>query len=195
MPDILVVCTANIARSPLFAARLALEADLRLGADRVEVASTGTDAVYGMPAASGSQVVATRWHRPLDDHHAIPISYHDLSKVGLILTMERAHRRAVSAQRPEVASRSFTVGELVAILDRRLSDADLDTLPPPDRVRDRITALSELAHRRRPRRLRRRYRDVPDPIGASQDVYDELGERFASDAQTIGETLFGPLRG
>jgi protein-tyrosine-phosphatase len=55
--EVLVVCTANVARSPLFAAMLAD----RLG-EAARVTSAGVRAREGDEAAEASQLLA-RWHR------------------------------------------------------------------------------------------------------------------------------------
>lgn len=194
MPDILVVCTANVARSPLFATRLQLEANNRLGPGTVEVASAGIDAVFGAPAAAGSRVVGERWDRPLDDHRATPVSYIDLAEVPLVLAMEIAHRRSLIRRERSLAARAFTVRELIRIVLDRIGPEGLTTLPSPDPTdpRRRLAALAELADGHRPGRLARKHADVPDPIRAGQPVYDGLGEEFARAAALLSPALFGP---
>jgi protein-tyrosine phosphatase len=192
--DVLVVCTANVARSPLFAARLQLEADARVGAGAVEVASAGVAALYGEPAASGSSAVCARWGVPLDGHQATPTSHHVLAEIPLVLTMELAHRRELTSRNPPLAARTFTVREFVAIVSTRLSSGSCEHLPPldPAEVRGRLLAVARLADAHRPRWLSRRRADVPDPIGAGQPVYDDLADEFTAAAATIAWVLFGP---
>jgi protein-tyrosine phosphatase len=192
--DLLVVCTANVARSPLFAARLQLEADCRLGPGVLEVASSGTEAVYGEPAAGGSRTVSARWGRPLEDHHARPLTHFDLRGVPLVLTMEAAHRRNVVSRVPGLAERTFTVREVVRIV-RHLSPQALQRLPSASTVdpRPRLLAFADLADAHRPVWSPRRRRDVPDPIGAGQDVYDGLGAEFVHAVEVLAPVLFGPI--
>ncbi len=71
-PDVLRVCTANVARSPLLATLLQADADARLGAGRITVASTGVEARFGDPIADGSQIVAARASLTLDEHRSRP---------------------------------------------------------------------------------------------------------------------------
>jgi protein-tyrosine phosphatase len=194
--DVLVVCTANVARSPLFAARLAWEADRHLGEGAVEVGSAGTAALYGQPAAPGSRKVAAGWGLSLEGHRAVPVTHHDLATIPLILTMELAQRRDLTSRSPGLTDRCFTVPELARIVRGHLEERALHGLPPGgDGPRARIAAVAALAAARRPRLLTRRRGDVPDPIGADQPTYDALGERFAADAEAIGAVLFGPISG
>jgi protein-tyrosine phosphatase len=194
--DVLVVCTANVARSPLFAARLQLEADQRAGPAAVTVASAGIEALFGEPAAESSRVVCAGWERSLDGHRATPVAHHDLAELPLVLTMELAHRRDLVRREPSLTARSFTLRELVAIVSGRLpaDAAQRLSVGVPTDVRARILAAASLAHQYRPFRLSRRRADVPDPIGAGQPVYDQLGEEFTAAAATIAPVLFGPVR-
>ena len=193
-----MICTANVARSPLFAVRLQTEADRRLGDGNVEVASAGTHAHLGDRAAPGSRKVAATWGCTLDEHRALPLGYVDLASIPLIVTMTRTHRRQAVARDPSVAPRSFVLRELTHVLAGRLAAEDageeLAALPPPERVpaTERIDAVVRLADRHRPKRLLGRRWDVPDPINADQAVYDALGERFTDEAMLLADALFGP---
>jgi protein-tyrosine phosphatase len=193
---VLVVCTANVARSPLFAARLQLEADHRAGPGTVQIASAGTEALFGEPAAAGARAVCARWGPSLDGHQATPVIYHDLAAVPLTLTMEASHRRDLFGREPSLASRSFTVRELLWIVSGRLPRAAIELLPAldPADVPTRLLAVTALADQHRPRRLPRRRADVPDPIGADRPVYDVLGEQFTAAAATLAPVLFGAVK-
>jgi protein-tyrosine-phosphatase len=194
--DVLVVCTANVARSPLLAVRLGWEAERRLGSERAEVGSSGTAALYGQAAAPGSRKVAAGWGLSLEEHLATPVSHHDLAATPLVLTMEIGQRRDVAGRHPGIQARCFTVPELVTIVTRRLDPRDVAALPrPADGARERVAAVAALADAHRPRWLTRRRGEIPDPLGAEQPTYDGLGARFADDAATLGEVLFGPVRG
>ena len=195
-----MICTANVARSPLFALRLQAEADRRLGDGNVEVASAGTHARLGDRAAPGSRKVAATWGSTLDEHRALPLGYVDLAAIPLIVTMTRAHRRQVVARDASVAPRSFVLRELTHVLAGRLASEQAAEepaalpLPSPERApaTERIDAVVRLADGHRPKRLRGRRWDVPDPIDADQTVYDTLGERFVDEAELLADALFGP---
>jgi protein-tyrosine-phosphatase len=196
-PDILVVCTANIARSPLFAVRLQAEADRRLGPGLLTVGSAGTEARWGDRAARGSQHVADRWGLSLEAHASRSLVYVPLDDVSLFLAMTRAQVRSLE-EHGVARARCFTVLELVRILGRSPTVArDPADEGPTDRSQalERLTSLLSAAADRRPGRTRlRRSLDVPDPIGAGQPIYDRLAERFEEQAALIGEAAFGPVR-
>jgi protein-tyrosine phosphatase len=195
--DVLVVCTANVARSPLFAARLQLEADQRLGPGTVEVASAGVHAVYGVRAAVGARTVSARWERPLEEHHALPITHHHLAQVQLVLTMEAAHKRDLIRRERSLASRVFTVRELATIVTNRIDPLLIAEAAAAGSTgaHARLRRVVALADARRPRRLARRSSDVPDPIGRGQATYDQLGEQFEAAAAVLASALFGPAQG
>ena len=113
---ILVLCHANIARSPLLAARLRLEAVARGLDGAVEVTSAGVEALWGQPAATGSRVVAQRWGVDLGGHHSRPWLHVEPAAHDLVLTMERVHTRGVVRTVPELEGRVFTAPELAHIL-------------------------------------------------------------------------------
>jgi protein-tyrosine phosphatase len=193
-PDVVVVCTANIARSPLLEVRLRLEADQRLGAGTLTIGSAGTEARYGDAAAGGSRRVAERWDLDLEGHASRSLAYVPVEHVALFIAMTRRHVRSLVAHGAP-AERCFTHPELVRIL----SGGRLDGPPIAHGATDHADAVARLrtvvaaAHEHRPgwSGLRRSL-DVPDPIGAEQGVYDRLGERFEAECTLLGEALFGP---
>ena len=196
MSDVLVLCTANVARSPLLAARLQLAAQRRQPAAAIEVASAGTDALFGTPAARGSIEVADRWHTSLADHRATPISYVDLTEPALVLVMERRHAREVTSRAPAATATTFTWPELITTLTDRLDPASTSELPAaadPVSARARLEAVAALAHTHRPRRLPRKRAEVADPIHGTQAVYDAMGTRFDAEVEAVADVLFGPL--
>jgi protein-tyrosine phosphatase len=191
LTDVLIVCTANVARSPLFAARLQREADERLAPGSVAVASTGTDTLVGAAAASGSQRVAERWGSSLQGHRATHLMESDLTATPLIITMERRHKSVIVAAEPTAAGRCFTLREFARCVAGADATGDLSRLPPacPDPAR-RLREVARVADVHRPRRLGRRG-DVPDPIGRPQADYEVLGAEFDRVADELGPALFG----
>jgi protein-tyrosine phosphatase len=188
--DVLIVCTANVARSPLLAARLQMVADGRLGAGAVAIASTGTHALVGAPAAAGSRRVAEGWGADLGSHRATHLMEHDIANIPLIVVMVRRHRRMLAELAPQTAGRSFTLRELRLALEQ--AAAVTSGLPPSRRdVSARLAEVARAADAHRPRRLGRRRGDTPDPIGRPQAVFDRLGREFDEAAVELGPVLFG----
>lgn len=186
-PDVLVVCTANEARSPLFAGLLASVADGALGSGGLRIASAGTEAYLGRPAADGSIVAARARGSDLAGHTAQPLRSVALDTVGLLVVMERAHRRAVRRDAPDALPRTLLLRQLAPASERVRDAAGAGSSGPigsdrPARtVLDRLTPqLQAAAPRGRGRRL-----DVPDPIRAGQATYDTLADEFAAVAEAF----------
>lgn len=188
--DILVVCTANVARSPLLAVLLQDQADRRLGTGALTVRSAGLDAHSGVPAATGSCWVAEGWGLSLTQHRSSPVRFTPVHEAALVLTMTRRQQRVLARVHPDVTSRTFALRELLAALeswDEAASPVRLAHLTP----RERVHAVVADAHARRPRTWMRRRLDIADPIGGDREVYRLLGEEFAAAGRVLAPILFG----
>lgn len=154
--NLLVVCTANIARSPLAEAMLAAE----LVPHGVRLASAGVRARLGDPAAEESRRLAAERGLDLDGHRSRPVDDPLVSGADLVVTMSRRQRDATAPRWPGGAARTFTLAEL-----GRLLEAVDDAAAPTEPV-DRLAWLVNQAHRARPRaRPGGNEDDIDDPIG------------------------------
>ena len=135
---LLVVCTANVCRSPL--GQRTLEhalAGSSLG--DVEVSSAGTRALEGeamCPVSAedldpGDEAYATH-------HHARRLTRELVREADLIVTMEREQRSAAVQAAPGSQSKVFTLREMEALLGVL---ADRDGEPPTD-----LSALARALH-------------------------------------------------
>jgi protein-tyrosine phosphatase len=165
---VLVVCTANIARSPLGAAMLASS----LAPADIEVSSAGVAARPGFPAAEPSQQLAELRGLDLSTHRSRPVTDELIRSSALVLTMSERHRDRCTPLAAGAASHVFTVRELVRLLATAdLHDAE-DHLTPADR----LAWVIEQAHLARPRALPPRGReDVHDPIKDPWSAWVEMG--------------------
>jgi protein-tyrosine phosphatase len=106
----LLICTANICRSPTAAGLLALRAGHTSGS--IEVDSCGL-----LPGGRSvpAQVVAaaTPFGVDLSDHVSSQITVEHLVRANVVVTMTRQHLREVVLLLPEAWSRTFTLDELV----------------------------------------------------------------------------------
>jgi protein-tyrosine phosphatase len=190
---ILVVCTANLARSPLLAAMLRSAAQDRLGPDTIEVGSAGTEARFGEAAALGAQRLAEERGLTLDGHRSRPLTYVRATDPELVLTMTRAHARAVARWRPALASRTFLLRELVAVV------SSAETSDSAREAEDDATGLARFhasvrdAHGTRPRRSPRRY-DVPDPVNGRERAFQRMAQEFDRATPILADALFGPVQ-
>jgi protein-tyrosine phosphatase len=163
---LLVVCTANVARSPLAEAMLRE----RLGGEGVGFASAGTRAREGLPAAEGSSDLAAERGLDLSDHRSRAVTAKLVEVADLVLTMSERQRDVCTPLAPGTAGRVFTLREFVRLLEA-VDTTDAPTAPSP-----RLHWLRDQAHLARPRAVPAPGReDIADPIGREWDQWVELG--------------------
>jgi protein-tyrosine phosphatase len=173
--SILVVCTANMCRSPLAAAMLerclgdvsdtAGPAGAGPATERTRVSSAGFLAA-GHPAHPDTQTVAREIGIDLSGHRSRTIDAAMLRSdgAGLVITMTRRHLREVSVMEPSVWPRAVTLRDLA----RRIAagGGDLVSMLSSRRIRD--VAADDPTD------------DVADPVGMPLSAHRELAAEFTS---------------
>jgi len=157
--NILLVCTGNICRSPM-AQGLLRHVLAERGLEDITVESAGTSA-WGDSEATPEAVEALReLGIDISEHQARRLSRSMIDTADLVLGLAAEHREAVLRISPEAMSRTFTLKELVALLEARQVERTGD---PIQRLRAGAAAGSEV-------------RASPDqPVLADEDVGDPLG--------------------
>lgn len=111
--SILVVCTANVCRSPL--AQFVLQDALHTvpGFGAVRVASGGVKAATGAGVCELVRASQTgrSWAEFLGAHRAAPVTKEQLGRARLILTASREMRGALAVLEPSARTRTFTLRE------------------------------------------------------------------------------------
>jgi protein-tyrosine phosphatase len=157
MARVLVVCTGNVCRSPIAEGLLRSAFLERLGDGAPDVASAGTMGWEGSGADPNSIAAAAERGVDISRHVARALSTAGLASADLVLAMSSEHALVVVREAPEVASRTFTLKELVRLLE---------ALPEPavgQDLRARVAAADALrsdGFEGNPRDL-----DVADPLG------------------------------
>jgi protein-tyrosine-phosphatase len=113
MPAVLIVCTANICRSPMAEAILKKLVSERPDADQWHIESAGTWAEYGRAPAYLSKYVMEQMGMDISEHQSKPVTLRLLVNFDLILTMEREHKNWLGSQYKEFAGRTYLISELV----------------------------------------------------------------------------------
>lgn len=182
---ILVVCTANIARSPLAEVLLRAHVQQRSLTEQVAVASAGVHARPGQAAADSSREIATTWGLDLAAHLSQPATSELVGHADLVVTMSARQRDHLGGSVRGVHARTFTLKELARLLDE--VDTDLGE-PGADRVRAATTA----AHRRRPlSRPSEGGEDIADPFGGPHDGYVTMANELVGLHERIAPVLLG----
>jgi protein-tyrosine phosphatase len=162
---ILVVCSANLMRSPLAAAFLSQHLT-GAGRDDIAVRSAGTRADTGTPTVPAVLRVAASHGVDLSAHTATELGKDVVTEADLVLTMTEEQRAAVVRLCPPAVSRTFTLLEL-----RRLTEGTVVTGMNPRQ-------LAETAHRARP---------VTAPPSAVEDIGDPIGKPVRHLSRVAGQ--------
>lgn len=170
-PDrLVVVCTANMIRSPfvagLLATRLASSPHVRL-----HVESAGTAARPGASATSEVQDIARAYGLDLGDHRARLLTDGILQPGDTVLCAERAHRRVVLDVRPDLVSSVFTVREFARHAEAVCARGAVSDWP----------ALVRAAGRRRLAMSGETDRDddIVDPVSGTRSLWRDFEQQAA----------------
>lgn len=186
---LVIVCTANMIRSPfvagLLASRLASSPHVRL---RIE--SAGTAARPGAHATSEVREVARAYGLDLGGHRARALTDGILQPGDTVLCAERAHRRVVLDLRPDLVSSVFTVREFARRAEAVCARGGASDWPALVRAagRERLAGPGAGDHED----------DIVDPVGGSRTVWRDFERQATLAVSTIlgaVSTLSGPATG
>ncbi|WP_166376072.1 hypothetical protein [Aeromicrobium phragmitis] len=166
---ILVVCTANVCRSPLAAGLLRR----RLDSGAFVVESAGIRALDGGRTDANVVQRLTRRGIHLPDLAARQLTPDIARQADLILTATRDHRGDVLEVFPGALRRTFTLLEFAALAPRVGANG------PADLVRGAAMMRSD-----GPQDV-----DIEDPIGRSDDVHDAVARQIEEAVDTIAKNL------
>ncbi len=177
--QVLVVCTANICRSPAAAALL----ERYLGTDAITVGSAGLEARAGSPM---DDTMAWLVDVPTGQFTARQVTPAMIQAADLVLVMTREQRSAVVGRVPTAVRRTFTLREFadLAVLAQRSDDRPSGTTPA-----DRLLALVAAAPRLRGLRGPWTADDIEDPYGRG----DQANATAAAEIQRAAGDLAGAL--
>jgi protein-tyrosine phosphatase len=189
MASILVVCTGNVCRSPIAAGVLRAELERRFGPIAPEVASAGIGAWERSPATPEAIDAAAERGFDISDHRGRQLARPLVDDADLVLAMAAEHRKAVTEAASAAAQKTFTLKELVRLLEA-LPPAAADHGHPGRTLITRVADADRL--RREGFESAPFDEDVADPIGMPFEMYravawelDEWGKRLV-----VG--VFGP---
>jgi protein-tyrosine phosphatase len=183
---ILVVCTANMCRSPMIEHILAGALREQGVSERVSVSSAGTWHGSAGPVHPLAEVVLNSRGLSGVGFTGRPLRPELVHESDLVLTATCEHRNAAVTLYPQASTKTFTVLEFARLLAALPDDIDL-----PDEVVARGEELVRLAalHRSVVPYVRPQEYDLPDPIGEPQSAYESIADRAAEAVAGFVELL------
>ena len=146
MPQVLIVCTANICRSPVAEGLLRhrLQGE---GKEDWKVTSAGTWAQWARGAAQNSIQVMAEKGIDIRDHRARPVNEEMLVEADLVLCMEQGHAEALRAEFPAAAEKIYLLSEMVG-RKYSISDPYGSPLPEYQRMAGELSDLIDRGYHR-----------------------------------------------
>ena len=178
--EVVFVCTGNQARSALAEALFRRS----VGGLPVRVSSYGTGATAGASALPQAVVEARRLGVDLTRHAARPLRRGNLDMAELVLGFEPFHVSYAVVDARADASRTFLLGELVALLDEPPSGRN-----PIARARAAVATADARRVRSRPDPTRA----VRDPLGLPDPVMHRVADEIDGLVRALAAGLFGDL--
>lgn len=178
--EIVVICSGNRFRSPLVAAYLR-EATRALP---VDVSSAGILDLEPMPALEGAVEAAHEIGLDLTQHRSQYVGTVRLEHADLVLGFERAHVTTAVIDGKAARERTFTLPELVWLLER---------VPPvvtSDSIAGARRAIAD-AHRLRDPSAGAGLRQIDDPIGAPARAQQDTARQLIELSSQLALALFG----
>jgi len=186
--SILVVCTGNICRSPLAEGFLRQLLESRFAGDGPVVSSAGTAGWDGSPAHPETVQAARQRDIDLSVHVARRLLRPQLEVADLVLGMAGEHRSASARLSPRTAGRTFTLKELVRLLEE-LPPLEAGTAFDPGAMRRRVAQAEEL--RRSGFVGNALDEDVSDPLGFGPETFRAVAWELHDWCSRLVDGLFG----
>lgn len=166
MGRILLVCTGNICRSPMAEAFIRHELDQR-GIGGISVESSGVSGWEDSPTTPEAADAVREYGLDLSEHRGRRLDRTMVESAELVVGLSAEHRDAVADLVPEAAGRTFTLKELVHLLEVAPAEpADGDA---EHTLRSSVRAAAALRESDPSSRLRDE--DVADPLGLGIETY------------------------
>jgi protein-tyrosine-phosphatase len=190
MASILVLCTGNVCRSPIAEGMLRALLAERFEGSAPAVASAGMAGWEGSGADPGSVAAAAELGIDISAHRARQVDVDEVRGATVVLAMAGEHRDELSRLLPEAAGRTFTLKELVRLLESLPKDApDGD---PGDVLARRVDDAAAL-RRDRGGPTARRDDDVTDPLGRRMGIFRAVASDLREWCGRLVVGLFGPV--
>jgi protein-tyrosine phosphatase len=163
MASILVVCTGNICRSPMAEGFLRAALRTEVGDDAPGVSSAGVIGREGSPPMPESIRAASERGVDISAHVVRRLLRAHVDDADLVVTMAGEHRDEISQSMPEARRRTFTLKELVRLLEAAPASTEGAGLPALVRAADELRRSGFLGNAHD--------EDIVDPLGMAFESY------------------------
>ena len=185
MTSILVVCTGNVCRSPIAEGLLRDALVERFGEHAAHVTSAGTAGWEGDGAMKESVAAAAERGTDISGHVARKVTGTMVEHADLVVTMAAEHRDALSRFSPDTAHKTFTLKELVRLLETLPAAQGAEPASLPDRVAA-ADAARAAGFKGNPHDG-----DVVDPLGMPMESYRAIAWELDEWVTRLVNGLFG----
>jgi protein-tyrosine phosphatase len=190
MTSILVLCTGNVCRSPIAEGMLRALLGDRFGASAPSVASAGMAGWEGSGADPSSVAAAAELGVDIASHRARHVDVDEVLGSTLVLAMAGEHRDQVCRLLPGEAGKTFTLKELVRLLE---SLPQGPSAGDPDEVLSERVAEADALRRGTSGDVARRDEDVTDPLGRRMWTFRAVAADLQEWCGRLVDGLFGPV--
>jgi protein-tyrosine phosphatase len=180
--QVVFVCTGNRFRSPL--AEAVFRRDVR--GLPVEVSSAGTLDLGSVEVLGEAAQAARELGLDLSGHRSTPLAARRLEDADLVIGFERMHCAAAVVEAGAARSKTFTLPELVDLLEQAAVEEDGDG-SPAEIARNRVR---HAAGARPAEASRLPLSEVEDPLGLPYGRQRETAERVRELTSRVAKGLF-----
>jgi protein-tyrosine phosphatase len=191
MAAVLVVCTGNVCRSPVAEGLLRAAMQARFGGSAPIVASAGVAGWTGSKADAHSIESLAERGVDISSHRGRRLSHQDLADAAVVVAMAYEHRDAVVRLAPEAIDRTFTLKELVRLLESAPASVTRDA-DPTALLRRRIEDAAAL--RRAGFEGNAYDEDIADPLGLPLEAFRAMTWEIGEWVERLDAALFGVER-
>jgi protein-tyrosine phosphatase len=181
MTAVIVVCTGNVCRSPIAEGLLRRAAAHRPVGTPIAVSSAGTAGWEGSPATPEAVEAAAERGVDISGHVATRLRPGMVADADLVLCMAGEHRDLIASDEPETGARTFTLKELVRLLEEGAGAAGT----PAARIAAAAAARTPGTDHRD--------EDIADPLGLPLDSYRAIASELDDWIGRLAAALFDPV--
>lgn len=160
------------------------------GIEGIRVESAGVAGLEGSPAAPESVEALAENDIDISEHLARRMTFRQIGSADLVLAMSSEHRAAVPRISPSAAARTFTLKELVNLLDQQRLPAPGGD--PDERLRTVVELAGALRDAGRGEDLLDE--DIADPLGLSLHAFRAAAWEIGELTTRLVDKLYGPVR-